>query len=97
MRQPIDNLVDLEKRIADVNEKIAAKEEHLAELWHSLSEDDPKRVKQRHSSSLIQRSIAFAADSTEIIDGVIFGWRLYRRFSGTFSLFSRHKKKGKKK
>ena len=92
MKQQIDSLAALEEHLGGIQNKISAKEERLARLWHSLSEDDPKRVKQRRSASMIQRGIALAADSTEIIDGLIFGWRLYRRLGGSFKLFKRHKK-----
>ena len=96
-QQPIDNLADLERHIASIRSAIATKEERLATLWHSLSQDDPKRAKQRHSASFIQRGIAFAADSAEVVDGVVFGWRMYRRLSGMFSVFGRRKTKGKGK
>ena len=92
MKQQLDSLAALEERISEINGKISAKEERLASLWHSLSKDDPKRAKQRHSSSIIQRGIAFAADSAEVIDGVIFGWKLYRRLGGTVKFFKRRKK-----
>ncbi len=94
-QQPIDNIADLERHIAAIRSEIAVKEERLAALWRSLSQDDPKRVKQRKSSSIVQRGLAFAADTTEIIDGVVFGWRLYRRLSGMFNVFGKRKAKRK--
>lgn len=53
-------------------------EEHIASLWKGLfCKEEPRRPK-----TPMQRVLSMVNVGSGVLDGVILGWKLYRKFSG---------------
>ena len=68
---------------------MSEKGEEVSMLWqelvHPAADDEVKTP--------TQRLLHYAHAGAGLVDGVIMGWKLYRRIGGTFSFFKRKKRK----
>ena len=71
-----------------LHEAMIQKGDEIASLW-----DDLVHPKQDDSSSPTQKLLQYANAGAGVVDGVLLGWKLYRRLGVTLSLFRRKKKK----
>ena len=73
----IDSLKTLQDRRASVKQEIAAKEDGLRKLWNGVFHKQPESLTQ--SLSPTRRALSLLSSSTAVIDGMLLGWKLYRR------------------
>jgi hypothetical protein len=81
--QEINSLEEIRKRKDLLLEDIRKDDDVIKEKWEDLFYD---RVSPNASSS--QRFVGMMNTGLGIADGLIMGWKLYRKFSG-FRLFGR--------
>ena len=88
-------MIQQEKTYTTIEDIVAEKErlrkaltekgEEISELWgelvHPKEYDAPK--------SPAQRMLQYANAGAGLVDGILLGWKLYRRIGGTFSFFKR--------
>lgn len=81
-------LADIQAEKERLNNAIKEKENEISVLWGEIfySKENPATLTPS------QRILQFAHTGAGIFDGLLFGWKLYRKFSGgKSSLFSRKK------
>lgn len=69
------SLTDIETRRAELLKSIDDSNVKVNELWHSLT-----RREESAALSPTKRALTLISNSAGVIDGAIFGWKLYRRF-----------------
>lgn len=72
---PITSLADLQARRAALRERTTKQEQRIAQLWHTLTRPDTERP-----ATAAGRAIALTSTAVNVADGVLLGWKLYRRF-----------------
>ncbi|MBO5613581.1 MAG: hypothetical protein J5905_03650 [Prevotella sp.] len=73
----VNSLQLLQERKAALKQEINAKEAGLRQLWDGVFHK-PQPVMQ--SLSPTKRVLSLLSSSTAVIDGMLLGWKLYRRF-----------------
>ena len=92
--QPIDSLDALHVRLSKARKDLAVQEERVSQTWNELFHKVNEAKAKRSNASALQRITLMAVDTAEVVDGLIFGWRLYRRLKDTsFNPFKKKKKK----
>lgn len=90
--QNIHSLSDISQQKDRLRESIQKDEEQIAGLWGDLFH--PRE--EEGLSSPTQRIVGMMSLGTGVVDGLLLGWKLYRKFSGakeTFSLFRRKRRR----
>lgn len=70
------SLEDIRQRKAKINFEIMANEKRISQLWSSLFHPD----NQKEIKSPSRKVLSLVNNSIGLLDGVILGWKLYRRF-----------------
>lgn len=71
----------------NISKELQKDEENIAKLWNELFHNTDQNLPAKpvqHLSKVINIS-------SGIIDGLLLGWKLYRKFKGTTSIFKRKK------
>ena len=71
-------IAEIEEYKSSVKEDIQDDEAKIASLWNSLFHKEEPTMPQ----TPVQKIINLANLGTGILDGVILGWKLYRKFHG---------------
>jgi energy-coupling factor transporter transmembrane protein EcfT len=62
--------------LTDINNK----EKQISQLWDNLFHEEEQQPKSGFFASPTQRFLDVVSSSAAIIDGVLLGWKLYKRF-----------------
>ncbi len=62
--------------LADINNK----ESNISQLWDNLFHEKEQQPKNGFLASPTQRFLEVISSSAAIIDGILLGWKLYRRY-----------------
>lgn len=73
--QVYNSLEAIKTRKTELHNEINASEKNLSALWNATF-----HAKKIDSTSTTQKLLAYASTASGIIDGVLFGWKLYRKF-----------------
>lgn len=81
------SLADIRKYKDEVKGKIAKDEEHIAELWNELfhKEDNASQTKAQRFTKMISLG-------TGLFDGVMLGWKLYRKYQNGGFFFKKRRR-----
>lgn len=80
-----NDLADIRKYKDDVQTAIHKDEERIADLWHNLfAPSDEARP-----NTPAKRVAHMLSMGTGIVDGVLLGWKLYRKYKGATTFFSK--------
>ena len=74
----IESLKTLNEQRASIKSEMNAKEKEMRKLWNNLFHKEPQTL--RESLSPTHRALSMLSSSTAVIDGLLLGWKLYRRF-----------------
>lgn len=72
--QEYSSLDTIMARKAELSKEIKACEKDISTLWNATF-----HAKKIDSSSKTQRFLSFATTASGIIDGALFGWKLYKK------------------
>lgn len=72
------SIAEIEEYKSRVKEDIQDDEAKIASLWNSLFHKEESTMPK----TPVQKIISLANLGTGILDGVILGWKLYRKFHG---------------
>ena len=81
-------LKDIEAEKLRLRSAISEQEKEIRETWEDIfyaKEDTSAKTPP-------QRLLYYANTGAGIFDGVLFGWKMYRRLGGAFSLFRKKRK-----
>lgn len=87
--QPINTMADLRAAKDTVSHQLRADEERMAGMWHSLFAPKDKAALATPTARLT-RMVGMGAG---IVDGVLLGWKLYKKYQGAKNFFGLRKKK----
>lgn len=83
-----NTLEDIVAEKERLRKALTTKGEEISNLWgelvHPKENEGPK--------SPAQRFLQYANAGAGLVDGILLGWKLYRRIGGTFSFFKRKKR-----
>lgn len=83
-----NTLEDIVAEKERLHKALTEKCEEISALWgelvHPQENEGPK--------SPAQRILQYANAGAGLVDGVLLGWKLYRRIGGTFSFFKKKKR-----
>ena len=79
---------DIEAEKLRLRSAISEKEKEIRETW----EDIFYEKEDTSAKTPTQRLLYYANTGAGIFDGVLFGWKMYRRLGGAFSLFRKKRK-----
>lgn len=82
-------MADLRACKDTVSGQLRTDEERIAAMWHSLFRPADKASAATPSARLT-RMVSMGAG---IVDGVLLGWKLYRKYKGAKNFLSKRKKK----
>ena len=78
IRRQFTSLEEIERYKEEVRESIRDDEKNISKLWSRLF-----RKEERHlPKTPVQRLASMVNVGSGVIDGVILGWKLYRKFKG---------------
>ena len=86
--QNIKSLADLRIIKDRLRNDIVKDEEHIGILWDELFH----KPCSDEASSPTKRFSNMMGIGTGIIDGILLGWKLYRKFKGTTDLFRKRRR-----
>lgn len=69
-----NSLEAIRAKKTELNKEIEASEQEISALWNATF-----RAKKYDPNSKTQRFMAFASTASGIIDGALFGYKLYRK------------------
>lgn len=78
-------LADIKTEKARLHKEIATQERVIASLWGELVNPETSM----RPKTPTQRLLHYANTAAGMFDGVLFGWKLYRKLSGTTSLLGK--------
>lgn len=84
IQKPICSLTDIRNHKMELRKQISEKESAISSLWHDLfhKEDIEPRTKAQKMTKLLNLGVG-------AFDGVMLGWKLYRKFKSGSALFSK--------
>lgn len=85
-RETTYTLASLQKRQEALQEKLNASREKISEHWQALTAEPEENNVAQHWMNQVGRAVA-------IYDGVMTGYKLFRRFRAITSFFGKRKKK----
>lgn len=85
--QPISSLDELRLYKEKIYREIQEDEHKIGGLWNDLFH----KTTMPEPSTPIQRLTNVMSMGTSIVDGIILGWKLYRKFKGSQVLFKRRR------
>ncbi len=85
---PITSMEVLTMRKMLLRKELTESEQRISNIWHKMFAPSPQAL----SSSPTQRLIAHISSASAMIDGALFGWKLYLRLRPMAGLFRRKKK-----
>lgn len=88
-QQIYTSLAEIQAYKAEVRKEIRKDEENIATLWHNLFHDEEEKYPATPAQKL-SRMITIGGG---VFDGLLLGWKLYRKFKGTTSLFNRKRRR----
>lgn len=74
--QHFSSLLAIRAKKAELRKQISDQEKEIKGLWTGLFHQEKSRMPQTPT----QRLMSMASTSMSLIDGAIFGWKLYKRF-----------------
>lgn len=80
-----NTLDDIEAYKTKVRKSIRHDEEEMASLWNSLFHKES----HHEAKTPVQRLTSYVNIGSGVLDGVILGWKLYRKFNGKVSFRKR--------
>ena len=89
--EPIKSLELLRARKRLIRAELDKSEEKLGDIWNDVFHSQEKE----ETNSPTMKAMAFITSAAGVIDGVVLGWKLYRKLGGSFHLFGKKKKKKK--
>lgn len=72
--QEYNSLDTIRAKKNELNDEIKACEKEISSLWNATF-----HAKKIDSTSKTQRLLSFASTASGIIDGALFGWKLYKK------------------
>lgn len=75
-RQQFSSLLAIRAKKTELRKQISEQEKEIKVLWNGLFHQEKSRMPQTPT----QRLMSMASTSMSLIDGAIFGWKLYKRF-----------------
>ena len=81
------SLTDIRNYKDEVKEEIDKDEEHIAELWNELfhKEDNASQTKAQRFTKMLSLG-------TGLFDGVMLGWKLYRKYQNGGFFFKKRRR-----
>lgn len=73
-----NNLEELQEQRRQLNASLKTKEKEIADQWHSLFVQEEKSPFMTPT----QKLLSYANTGAGLLDGALFGWKIYRRFFG---------------
>ncbi len=71
-----NTLADVQREKMQLNAEIAASRKSIGIIWNNLFHGD----RQKAPATPAQRFTQLLSTGTGVIDGILLGWKLYRRF-----------------
>lgn len=86
--QAFCSLADIRARKEQLQNEIYADEEKIASLWSELF----YKKETQEPATPVQRMSNMINMGAGVIDGVILGWKIYRKFKGSRSIFKKRRR-----
>lgn len=74
----INSLESLGQRRRAVRGRLDASEKKMQKLWNGLFHEKDEKLLSAYSPT--QRALSFVSSSAAVFDGLLLGWKLYRKF-----------------
>lgn len=71
------NLAEIQQQKALVQEQIRKSEQQIGEMYRSMFAPEPENPERGFPSQKLKKAFSVG---TSLVDGFLFGWKLYKRF-----------------
>ncbi len=71
-----NTIADIQQEKMQINAEIAASRKSIGIIWNNLFHGN----KQKTPASPAQRFVQLISTGSGVVDGILLGWKLYRRF-----------------
>ena len=75
-QRTFSSLEEIENYKEEIRQSIHNDEKHIGELWHNLFHNEDRHAPK----TTVQKMIGMVNIGSGVLDGLILGWKLYRKF-----------------